>query len=72
MIRKDLINEILREFAIILQSYKPNLEELELIQLKISQMVERNRRMVLAHRKIPRKERKTEKPEKWYRIEIED
>ena len=72
MIRKDVVNAILREFATILQSFRPNLEELELIQLKISQMVERNRRLVLSSQRKDKKPRVKEKEEKWYKIPIED
>ena len=38
------INDVLKGFATILQSYRPNVQELELIQAKIDSMVEKNRK----------------------------
>jgi hypothetical protein len=39
---KDKINQILKDFQNILKKYRPNAQELQLINTKISQMTARN------------------------------
>ncbi|MHA1984346.1 MAG: hypothetical protein ACW967_08325 [Candidatus Hodarchaeales archaeon] len=72
-LRKELVNDVLKQIATILQSYRPNVDELELIQAKIDSMVERNRSLVMKRGESSQRYKKSEKkPEKWYKIPVED
>ncbi|MFW9929097.1 MAG: hypothetical protein ACFFD1_06880 [Candidatus Thorarchaeota archaeon] len=73
MIRKDVVNEILKSFAVTLQSFRPNVEELQLIQAKIDSMVERNR--VSSYTRGSSDQYyadQNQKNEVWYKINVED
>jgi len=70
-IRKDLVNEVLKQFSVILQSFKPNLTELDLIQAKFDSMVEKNLRGAISRSQRSRESSKAGKEEKWYRIKVE-
>ncbi|OLS27507.1 MAG: hypothetical protein HeimC3_02850 [Candidatus Heimdallarchaeota archaeon LC_3] len=71
-IRKELINDVLRQVAVILQSYRPNVEELEIIRSKIDIMVEKNRIVAIKKQKLQTSFKNHAIPEKWYKIKIDD
>jgi hypothetical protein len=72
-LRKELVNDVLKQIATILQSYRPNVDELALIQAKIDSMVERNRSLVMKRGESSKRNIKSKKkPEKWYKIPVED
>lgn len=72
-IRKDVVNDILKQFAVILQSYKPTLRELEVIQAKIDSMVAKNQVTGVNHETGFKSEaaKHGSKNEKWYKIPVE-
>ena len=71
-IRKELVNDVLRQVAVILQSYKPNVEELEIIRSKIDSMVEKNRIVAIKKQKQQTPLKNHVIPEKWYKIKVDD
>ena len=72
-IRKDVVNDILKQFAVILQSYKPTLRELEVIQSKIDSMVAKNQATGMEQETGQHVEAAKHSPknEKWYKIPVE-
>ena len=66
------INDVLKGFATILQSYRPNVQELELIQAKIDSMVEKNRKNMIKMGKSIPSSNKFSQEEKWHQIKVED
>ena len=71
-IRKELINDVLRQVAVILQSYRPNVDELEIIRSKIDIMVEKNRNAAIKKRKQPTTFNDNVIHEKWYKIKVDE
>ncbi|MFW9778306.1 MAG: hypothetical protein ACFFE8_05580 [Candidatus Heimdallarchaeota archaeon] len=74
---KDKINQILIEFQNILKKYRPNAQELQLINTKISQMTARNIERQYAQRPSSPKQKpvkplqKSQSPKKWHKIKID-
>lgn len=57
---KDKVNALLLEFQKLLQSYKPNNSELQVINAKIAKMTEKNVRKLQRNRKGDFKRKKSE------------
>ncbi len=73
---KDKVNAILLEFQNILKKFKPNTNELQLINSKISQMTARNIEKQFSHSqpsrsKTPTKRSQMKPKKKWHKIKID-
>ena len=76
LVDKDKINSILLEFQDILKKYRPNANELQLINSKISQMTARNIQRQFSQTRPyhtrPSPKNPSSKPKKeWHKIKIE-
>ncbi|MFX0050291.1 MAG: hypothetical protein ACFFAJ_01730 [Candidatus Hodarchaeota archaeon] len=73
---KDKVNTVLLEIQQILKKYRPNTNELQLINSKISQMTARNIQKQFGQAKAfepqpSTKEISSKRPKKWHKIKIE-
>ena len=72
---KDKVNSLLLEFQKLLQTYRPNNSELQLITSKITKMTQKNllkqERKKIQGRVQPEIKKAQSKNKKWHKIEVE-
>ena len=72
---KDKVNSLLLEFQKLLQNYRPNNSELQLITSKITKMTQKNlrkqERKKIKGRVQPEIKKSPTKKKKWHKIKVE-